>query len=161
MLIFFLWESCNRETIYFVCENCNKEARKMNYCKECQQKFYFEKCPSHAIGQSFASKRIDIPYYLEQAAKKISLQKEEIPALIKGVRGTSSANHVLEHLSKGILRTMFSLCVNKDGTIRYDATELPLMQFKAKEIGTDIGTLKKLGYDEDIEGKPLENDEQI
>ena len=60
--------------------------------------------------------------------------KEDVPPLIKGVRGTSSANHAIENLSKGILRAKYDLQVNKDGTIRFDATELPLIYFKPKEI---------------------------
>ncbi|MFQ5572646.1 MAG: DNA polymerase II large subunit, partial [Nitrosopumilaceae archaeon] len=81
--------------------------------------------------------------------------------LIKGIRGTSSTNHMTEHLSKGILRARYDLQVNKDGTIRYDATELPLVAFKPKEISVDIEKLKELGYDKDINGNELKNCEQI
>jgi DNA polymerase II large subunit len=51
--------------------------------------------------------------------------------------------------------------VNKDGTIRMDATELPIVSFKPKEIGTSIEKLRELGYNEDIHGNELVSDEQI
>ena len=44
------------------------------------------------------------------------------PDLIKGVRGTSNKSHIPEHLAKGILRAKHNVHVNKDGTIRYDAS---------------------------------------
>jgi len=67
----------------------------------------------------------------------------------------------VEHLAKGILRAIFDLQVNKDGTIRYDATELPLVSFKPKEISVSVGKLKELGYDVDVFGNEITNDEQI
>ena len=89
------------------------------------------------------------------------LSDTDMPLLIKGVRGTSSADHMMENLSKGILRAMYDLQVNKDGTIRFDATELPLVSFKPKEVSVSIEKLKGLGYDTDIFGKDLISDEQI
>jgi DNA polymerase II large subunit len=53
------------------------------------------------------------------------------------------------------------LQVNKDGTIRFDATELPLISFKPKEIGTNIDKLREMGYIQDVYGEDLINDEQI
>ena len=51
--------------------------------------------------------------------------------------------------------------VNKDGTIRFDATELPLVSFKPKEIRVSIEKLRKLGYVQDIYGKELNEENQI
>src|SRR6056297_2785072 len=42
-----------------------------------------------------------------------------------------------------------------------DATELPIVSFKPKEIGTSVEKLIELGYSVDIEGKPLEREDQI
>ena len=53
------------------------------------------------------------------------------------------------------------LQVNKDGTIRFDATELPLICFKPKEIYVSVEKLRELGYIEDIFGNNLENEDQI
>lgn len=82
------------------------------------------------------------------------------PDLIKGVRGTSNKDHIPEHLAKGILRAKHDVHVNKDGTIRYDMTQLPITHFKPKEIGTSIEKLKELGYEKDIYGQALITEEQ-
>jgi len=85
----------------------------------------------------------------------------EVPDLIKGIRGTSSSEHDMENLAKGFLRAKYSLNVNKDGTVRYDMTELPITHFKPKEIGTSVEKLKEIGYDKDIHGKVLVEGSQI
>lgn len=157
----YFCQKCGKETIYFICEDCGSECKKMNYCPECHQKFDFEKCPEHLRGQSYMQRRIDSKHYFDAAIKKLNLSPMEIPPLVKGVRGTSSANHISEHLSKGFLRALFNLNVNKDGTIRYDATELPITHFKPKEIFVGVEKLKELGYEKDINGKELENENQI
>jgi DNA polymerase II large subunit len=59
------------------------------------------------------------------------------------------------------LRAKHEVAVNKDGTIRYDMTQLPITHFKAHEIGTSVARLHELGYDVDCYGKPLESVEQI
>ena len=106
-------------------------------------------------------KKVDIAHYLESAAKHIKMERPQIPELIKGIRGTSSAEHSIEHLSKGILRAKYNLHVNKDGTIRYDATELPITHFKPKEISVSIKKLIEMGYTHDTYGKELLDEDQI
>ena len=143
----FFCDSCKKETIYFSCEVCG------NICKLQEE-----------VSTDFKrnnKKTIDLKYYLDHALKKLNMSRSELPLLIKGIRGTSSDNHIVENLSKGILRAQYNLQVNKDGTIRYDATELPIVSFKPKEILTSISKLKELGYDKDIYGNELINDSQI
>ena len=154
-------KKCKKETIYFVCEECGNECEKMYFCSECKQKFFSQVCPEHAKGLSYCNQNLDVKHYFNQAIKNLDLNREEVPLLIKGVRGTSSENHITENLAKGMLRALFGLQVNKDGTIRYDGTELPITHFKPKEIFTSIEKIKELGYSQDIYGKPLVNEEQI
>lgn len=153
-------ENCKKETIYSLCENCNNLTKEMFFCLECKQKS-LNLCNEHNQGVKYSIQNLDINYYFEKALKKIKLTKEESPLLIKGIRGTSSSNHSIEHLSKGILRALFNLQVNKDGTIRYDATELPITHFKPKEIFVSVEKLREIGYINDIYGKELSNSEQI
>ncbi len=152
---------CQQETIYYVCEVCGEKTEKLNFCPECQQKFKKERCPKHGLGVEFNTRRIDLPHFFDSAVKKIGLERSEIPQMIKGVRGTSSQDHTPEHLAKGILRARHKLCVNKDGTVRYDVTELPITHFKPREISVSVEKLKSLGYGKDINGKELENEDQI
>jgi DNA polymerase II large subunit len=157
----FYCETCKKETVYKRCETCKSECRKIYFCPECRTTMAGEKCPAHNQGQDYMSKKVDIKHYFNSAIKSLDLTPEEIPSLIKGVRGTSNKNHALENLAKGILRTMFKLQVNKDGTIRFDATELPLTHFKPKEVSASVAKLRELGYAKDVNGNELENEEQI
>ncbi|RME78322.1 DNA polymerase II large subunit [Candidatus Woesearchaeota archaeon] len=109
--------------------------------------------------QTYMKKDIDIRHYFNKALEQLGMNT--YPDLIKGIRGTSNREHIPEHLTKAILRAKHEIYVNKDGTIRCDASELPCTHFKPKEIGTSVEKLKELGYTHDIKGKPLENDDQI
>jgi len=51
--------------------------------------------------------------------------------------------------------------VNKDGTTRYDMSELPITHFKPMEVGVSVQRLVELGYLFDIDKQPLVNDQQI
>jgi len=59
------------------------------------------------------------------------------------------------------LRAKYDLCVNKDGTIRYDMTQLGITHFKPKEIGISVDKAKDLGYVKDIHNMDLISEEQI
>ncbi len=156
----YFCDRCNKETIYRVCEECGSETRKKFYCRECG-KILDKKCEKHDIGAGYSTRDIDSKYYFESAIKHLGLEKWDVPELIKGVRGTSSKEHDFENVAKGILRARHHLCVNKDGTIRYDGTELPITHFKPNEIGVGFEKLKELGYNFDVYGNELENDGQI
>jgi len=153
----FFCNSCQKETIYRSCEECSQECVQKYNCKYCGA---LEKDVCRH-GKTFPYKNtdIDIKYYFNKAKERLG---EKIHAdLIKGVRGTSNKNHVVEHLAKGILRAKHDVYVNKEGTTRYDCTELPITHFKPKEIGTSVQKLRELGYLKDIHDQELENDNQI
>ena len=157
---FYYCKKCVRETIYRKCEVCEDKTEKKFYCRICNME-KSGKCEIHDLENNFKYTRIDMQHYLEIARKKIGVMRVEMPALIKGLKGMSSQNKEVEHLAKGILRAKYNLCVNKDGTIRYDMTEMPLSHFKPKEIEVDVEKLKELGYEKDYLGKELISDEQI
>ncbi len=152
-------ENCDKETIYPYCEICGKKTRKKYSFLDGEKSI--NKVRGEEIGVSYETKSLDINYYLKKAKEQLGIKEQDMPPLIKGVRGTSSEGHMMENLSKGILRAKYNLQVNKDGTIRFDATELPLVAFKPKEISVDISKLKELGYDKDVFGNDLINEEQI
>ena len=158
----YFCEKCDKETIYSVCEDCGGNCRRKYYFYETREKSFDRKIEGvDKEGTPYYTRDLDINHYFEKAKMKLGFSRSELPLLIKGIRGTSSANKQLEHLSKGILRAKYDLQVNKDGTIRYDATELPLVSFKPKEAGVSIEKLKEIGYNLDIKGKELVNEEQI
>ncbi len=156
----YLCEKCKRETIYPSCENCREKTKEMFYCYECKET-KAAKCQEHERSAPHYSRQIDINHYFKDAVGKLGLVSSEIPPLVKGVRGTSSEDHATENLVKGILRARFDLQVNKDGTIRFDATEMPLVSFKPKEASVSVEKLKEIGYLRDIYGAELTNSDQI
>ena len=154
-------KKCDRESIYRMCEICGEKNEKKIFCRMCNGEIKGDKCEVHDISNKFKTTRIDMSHYYEKARKKLGVLRVEVPELIKGVRGTSSGDHDIENLVKGLLRAKYNLCVNKDGTIRYDMTELPLSHFKPKEIEVSVEKLKGLGYKIDCYGEKLERDDQI
>lgn len=154
-------DNCNSETIYRICENCSQKTQKLNYCPVCDSLKERIVCEQHGNCRSFSSRKIDVAKFFNKAVDFLGISKENLPELVKGVRGTSSENHDFENLGKGILRAKFNLAVNKDGTIRYDATETPLTHFKPIEISVSVSKLKEIGYEKDILGKELEEENQI
>ena len=156
----FKCPQCAKETIYPLCENCNLKTNKVFFCYDCRNS-YETICEIHQKGQPFSNVSIDANHYFKKSVEKLGLSASEIPALIKGVRGTFNSEHNVEHIEKGILRAMYDLQVNKDGTIRYDATELPLVAFKPNEISASVEKLRQIGYTHDAFGKKLVDKEQI
>jgi len=154
----FYCPKCNRETVFSVCEKCWSPTKKKFFCSVCGI-IDKEICPKHGRALPYRTKEINIEEIFDFLLKK--LRTKTLPDLIKGVRGTNNESHIPEHLIKGILRAKHNLYVNKDGTIRYDMTQLPITHFKPKEIGTCIEKLKEMGYEKDIYGKELNNEEQV
>ncbi len=153
----FYCHQCQKENIYPSCEECNGKCTKKYHCRFCGD-LDKDTC-RHGQADTFKNQDLDIKYYFDKA--KDRLGEKVHPDLIKGVRGTSNKDHLPEHLAKGILRAKHNIYVNKDGTTRYDCTELPLTHFKPKEIHTSIEKLKKLGYKKDIYGNELVDEDQI
>lgn len=150
--------NCKKDTILRSCEVCNEKTIKKYYCKKCgwmQEKI----CKEHSANATHLEREVDVNKFFNFALKKVNMKT--YPDLIKGVRGTSNKDHVPEHISKGILRAKHDIFVNKDGTTRYDMTQLPITHFKPKEAGTSVQKLKELGYEKDIYGVELTSDDQV
>ena len=150
----FWCDSCKKETIFKVCEICNKKCRSydLNSDDKIKNKFHADFKPVKKLS-------IPINNYIELFRKKAGFRM--IPDLIKGLKRTFNDNHYQEHLMKALLRAKHKIYVNKDGTTRYDCSELTITHFKPKEVFTPIEKLIKLGYLYDIHGKPLTSDDQI
>ena len=121
------------------------------------QVFKAAKKPADAL--SYSRRAIPINEYYQQALDTLGIK--HAPDLIKGVRGTSNDEHILEYLPKGILRAHHEVFVNKDGTIRYDMSELPITHFTPAEVEVPVQKLRELGYTKDYQGNSLEHADQI
>ena len=149
---------CSKNTVYPVCEDCGKPTKRLYYCKVCGA-IEDSECKTHGKASSYSVQEIDIKHYFDSALKKIGVKS--YPDLIKGVRGTSNKDHIPENLVKGILRAAHEIYVNKDGTTRYDMSEVPITHFKPKEVGLSLDKLKALGYKKDIRGKDISDENQV
>jgi DNA polymerase II large subunit len=153
----FFCRHCGKETIFSVCEVCGKKSVKKFYCRSCGV-IDSESC-QHGHAQPYRQLDLDIRHYFSACLEK--LNTKVYPDLVKGVRGTSNKGHIPEHLVKGILRAKHDICVNKDGSVRFDMTELPITHFKPAEIQASVEKLRALGYAKDIFGNALSEKEQI
>jgi DNA polymerase II large subunit len=153
----FICPNCKNQTVFGVCEKCSTKTKRAYYCNTCGI-LDKEKC-QHGPAATYKKQDLNIKQIFNDVVKNLNLNA--YPDLIKGVRGTSNKDHSPEHLAKGILRAKHEVTVNKEGTIRYDMTQLPITHFKPSEVRTPIEKLKELGYEKDIHGKPLENPDQV
>ena len=146
---------CKKETVYRICETCENHTTQLYNCTTCGKSD--KKCIHEP--RTHIKRVIDIKHFFDAALKKCA--DTQYPDLIKGVRGMSNKDKTPECILKGILRAKHDIYVNKDGTTRYDMTELPITHFKPKEIGTNVKKLIELGYTLDCYGSPLVGDDQI
>jgi DNA polymerase II large subunit len=138
---------CGTKTsIIYRCSNC-RDILDSSFCEKCKRK-----APSHSY-KSFPLKE-----KLLSAQEKMGVRAQEP---FKGVKELISQDRIAEPLEKGLVRQNFGLTTFKDGTVRFDATNSPITQFKPSWIGTSIEKLNELGYTQDIDGNPITNSEQI
>lgn len=130
-------------------------------CPMCTRRTFLTKCEcgSHTVPTGSASvQELPVGMLFQSALERL---REKRSVEVKGVRGMISKNKTPEALEKGILRAKNEVFVFKDGTIRIDATDLPLTHFRPGEVGIDVATARKLGYLKDAFGRELERPEQL
>ena len=150
--------NCNEPSIGIKCSKCGTKTSinyKCSKCRDVLDKPYCDKCKRIALSHSH--KAFPIKAKLLDAQEKMGIRAQEP---FKGVKELINQDRIAEPLEKGLVRQKYDLTVFKDGTVRFDATNSPLTQFKPSWIGTSINKLKSLGYTHDIEGNELTNPEQ-
>ena len=150
---------CDEPSIGINCPSCGTKTAVIYRCSACRDTLderYCKKCKRKALGHSY--KQFPLKAKLILAQEKMGIRAQEP---FKGVKELINQDRIAEPLEKGLARQNFGLTVFKDGTVRFDATNSPLTQFKPSWIGTSIKKLKHLGYSHDIDGRPLEDPEQI
>lgn len=140
--------TCGRFTqVVLKCQSCGIEVG-TNQCPKCKKET-----------SSIVEKEIDFKSEYQRALNNVG-ERDSFDS-IKGVLGLTSKNKTPEPLEKGILRAKHGIVMFKDGTVRYDLSDLPLTHIKPKEIGVSVKKLKELGYASDIYGKALNDETQI
>ena len=152
-------KECNEPSIGIKCSTCGVKTSVIYRCNNCRDKLdnpYCEKCKRKASSHSHQAFPLKAKLLLAQ--EKTGLRAQEP---FKGVKELINQDRIAEPLEKGLIRQNFGLTVFKDGTVRFDATNSPLTQFKPTWIGTSVEKLNSLGYTHDIDGKPLTNEDQV
>ena len=92
---------------------------------------------------------------------RIRLGIDRLPAQVKCMKKLNSRDQTPEAIEKGILRARHELPVFRDGTVRFDMSDVPTTHFRPREVGVPWKTLHALGYTHDHRGRVLEHDEQV
>ncbi len=151
--------NCGVVTHLTLCPKCGGATATKRACIACgiEYKDERERCRCGARIAGYEERGLNIKELLEKAVSRAG----EFSTDLKGVIGMSSEAKIPEPLEKGILRSRHGVYVFKDGTIRFDATDMPITHFKPAEIGVGLELLKGLGYDTDWKGRPLESEDQL
>ncbi|MFB6215802.1 MAG: hypothetical protein ABEJ72_02375, partial [Candidatus Aenigmatarchaeota archaeon] len=156
-------KECSNYSYFSYCTECGGEARPVWFCSDCGKEYQeeqesCEKCGNDRFNR-YKHTTIDVEKIVDNA--KENLGQRHLPDLLKSVRGMSGKHKHVEPIEKGLLRSKYDLYVNKDGTVRYDASDIPMTHFKPSEISVSVEKLKEMGYKEDVNGEPLEDKDQV
>jgi DNA polymerase II large subunit len=88
-------------------------------------------------------------------------ERESAFDMVKGVKGLTSKLKTPEPMEKGVLRAKHGVSSFKDGTVRYDMTDLPVTSVRPAELDVSVERFRELGYHEDVEGEPLRHADQL
>ncbi|MBE8539601.1 DNA polymerase II large subunit [Geoglobus acetivorans] len=150
---------CGRESFYLKC-SCGAFTEQHYLCPACgirTRDEVCERCGRETTGYKLW--KVNVRELYHRALENIG--ERDSNGTIKGVIGLTSRNKFPERMEKGILRAKNKVYVFKDGTVRYDMTDLPVTHFRPKEIGLTVEKLKELGYEYDYLGNDLRNEDQI
>lgn len=160
----FRCEKCDDHTPYSYCFRCNQKTVKLYYCSSCHKSYDAQKVPQKCISCSgekflpYTKTNFDIGKFFNEAILRLNVT---VPDMVKGVEGLISDTKVVEPLEKLILRARANIFAFKDGTVRADLLDCALSHFKPRELGLSVQRVKELGYSIDMNGNPIENDNQI
>ncbi|HEY3272457.1 MAG TPA: DNA polymerase II large subunit [Methanocella sp.] len=150
---------CGKKTFANMCV-CGAHTKPLYGCLDCNIFGITGNCPKcHKPATANAPQKIDMKSLYATALKRLG-ERDTFVAL-KGVQGLISKEKTPEPLEKGILRARHEVFVFKDGTIRYDLSDVPLTHFIPREISLSLEKTLELGYEHDIYGKPITSPEQV
>ena len=158
--------SCDAGTFELQCPNCGTHTEPHYECPDCEivcepDEAGRVECPG--CGREVAAagwETVDLNATYHDALDAIN-EREGNFGMLKGVKGLSSANKTPEPMEKGILRAKHGVSSFKDGTVRYDMTDLPVTAVKPEELDVTADHFRGLGYETDIDGEPLRHDDQL
>ena len=148
--------SCKKLTFLSTCEICKGETIIEKKCVVCGNPVNMKiHCDKETV--CFEKKPIDMIELYDSIKKKLDISVEDV----KGIKGLSNLERTPELLEKGFLRAKYGVYVFRDGTMRFDASNVPLTHFKPSEAQVSIAKLRSLGYLKDYYGNELTNENQL
>ncbi|WP_439027917.1 DNA polymerase II large subunit [Haloarchaeobius sp. DT45] len=157
---------CGEHSFKVRCPKCDGRTEPHYWCPDCEQELepdeagrvYCDRCERDGTSVDFTE--IDIKAEYWDALDAVG-ERENAFKILKGVKGLSSANKTPEPMEKGVLRAKHGVSSFKDGTVRYDMTDLPVTSVRPVELDATADQFRGLGYEEDIHGDPLRHDDQL
>lgn len=154
-LVRYKCTQCRNVSFSRACERCGSRAEPERICHVCGRAVQSDiHCDRPT--KMYDRRPVDLVDLMESSKARLGGS----PAEVKGVKGLSNPMRVPERIEKGFIRAKHGVFVFRDGTSRFDATDIPLTAFTPKEIGLPMEKLAELGYDEDISGNPAKSSEQ-
>ena len=157
---------CGEETYRSDCPACGGHTEPTYRCWDCDTPIESDgpgrlECP-RCGGEATAVERreIDVASAYREAMDAVG-ERESAFEILKGVKGLTSTVKTPEPLPKGVLRAKHGVSAFKDGTVRYDMTDLPVTAVRPDELDVTADQLRELGYETDVHGEPLAYDDQL
>ena len=157
---------CGTRTYEARCPDCNGVTDAVYVCRDCDievepdasGRAACHRCESLASPVQYET--ISVREQFRDALDEVGLRENAFD-IVKGVKGLSSKTKTPEPIEKGILRAKHGVSAFKDGTVRYDMTDLPVTAVRPAELDVTADQLRQLGYEEDMQGEPLRHDDQL
>ena len=157
---------CGTRTFRARCPDCGGTTRSVYECPDCEREVEPDEsgraeCPRcETLARPTEERVIDIGDELEDSLASVGERASAFDAL-KAVKGLTSREKTPEPMEKGILRAKHGVSAFKDGTVRYDMTDLPVTSVRPDELDVTVDHFRELGYETDIHGDPLEHEDQL
>jgi len=158
--------ACGTETFRPRCPDCGGVAEAVYVCPDCDREVDPDEsgraeCPRcETLARPTRQTTVDVREELAAALQRVGERPAAFEQL-KGVKGLTSAEKTPEPLEKGILRAKHGVSAFKDGTVRYDMTDLPVTAVRPAELDVTVEQFRELGYGTDVRGDPLRHDDQL
>jgi len=157
---------CNEHTYRARCPNCEVHTDLHYECGDCgtvcePDEAGRVECPRCEWEVTAATyQEVDLNDAYRSALETVG-EREASFEILKGVQGLTSRNKTPEPMEKGVLRAKNGVTSFKDGTVRYDMTDLPVTSVRPEELDITADHLREIGYETDIDGEPLRHDDQL
>ncbi|WP_276280108.1 DNA polymerase II large subunit [Halorussus caseinilyticus] len=159
-------EDCGEHTFECECPECGGNTFAHFKCPDCGSvveldesgRAVCDNCEVEATSVEYRT--IDVNDEFRSALESVG-ERENAFDTLKGVKGLSSSYKTPEPIEKGILRAKHDVSAFKDGTVRYDMTDLPVTAVRPSELDVSADHLRSLGYEEDVHGDSLRHDDQL